>query len=285
MKFHTQRQTFRRLNEMLDAALTGTFVEGDYDESELSKLEAKWKRYLNDSSRSRQEVEKEREVLKGLVSDISHQTKTPLANIRLYGELLAEKKLDPDSRALVERLSAQTERLEFLIQSLVKMSRLEAGTLQVSPKIGKLRPMLDAVALQAREKAAAKGITLLVEADPELQAYFDEKWTGEAIYNVVDNGIKYSPPDTILRIFVHEYEMYTRIGIQDQGMGIREEEMGQIYTRFYRSPRVQGEEGVGIGLYLTREILQRSGGFIKAAAAKGGGSIFYIYLPRESWMQ
>lgn len=281
MRFHTQRHTFRVLNEMLDAALDGTFVESDYDESELSKVETKWKRFLNDTLWGKSQVKKEREVLQSLVSDISHQTKTPLANIRLYGELLAEKDLDEDSRSLAECLSAQTQRLEFLIQSLVKMSRLETGTLQVKPKRGNIRPMLAAVVEQVKEKAASKEISILLETDSKILAYFDEKWTGEAIYNVVDNGVKYSPAHSVIRIFAEEYELYTRIGIQDQGIGVQEEERGKIFTRFYRSERVQEEEGVGIGLYLTREILRQGGGFIKVAARVGGGSTFYIYLPRE----
>lgn len=284
MKLHMPGRTYRILNEMLDAAISGNFVEGDYDESELSRLEVKWKHYLSSSAQARNQVEKEREVLRGLIADISHQTRTPLSNIKLYTDLLKEAELSAYARKLSERLSSQAQRLEFLIQALITMSRLETGIIQVHPAQNPIFPMMESVLEQVQEKALQKQITVKWDREsicaPTMMACFDPKWTAEAIYNVVENGVKYSPEGSVLYIRAEEYEMFVRISVKDQGMGIMEQEQAQIFHRFYRSPRVQEEEGLGLGLYLTREILTQEGGFIKAVAGRGGGSVFQIYLSK-----
>ena len=129
------RYTYARLNQMIDEAMTGTFEEQSYDETELSKLEVKWKRFLTSSKLSNQKLEEERANIKEIVSDISHQTKTPLSNILLYSQLLEEQNIDENSKKLVSEIIKQSEKLEFLIQSLVKTSRLETGTFQLNPKL------------------------------------------------------------------------------------------------------------------------------------------------------
>ncbi|MBR1736478.1 MAG: sensor histidine kinase, partial [Firmicutes bacterium] len=121
------KKLLARLDKMLEDGINGTFSESDYDETKLSQLESKWLRYLTSSKLSYQKTTQEREKLKELVSDISHQTKTPIANILLYAELLQEQNLDRQSRQLVDEIRKQSEKLEFLIQSLVKISRLETG--------------------------------------------------------------------------------------------------------------------------------------------------------------
>lgn len=117
-----RRKTFEILNKMVDEALAGTFTESDYDESELSKLESKWMRFLSASVLNREALEKERQSIQELVSDISHQVKTPIANILLYGEILEERLEGSKEKELAEHLLKETERLEFLIQSLIKCS-------------------------------------------------------------------------------------------------------------------------------------------------------------------
>lgn len=160
MGLRLRRNAYNVLNTMLDEAMSGQFQESDYDESELSKLEVKWKRFLSASVLSRQNVEKERKAIKGLVSDISHQVKTPIANIRLYGEII-EEKLEGEDRELAGRLLAQTELLESLIQSLVKMSRLETNIIQVEPQKQLLKPMLEELIWRGKEKQVRRGIRIV----------------------------------------------------------------------------------------------------------------------------
>ncbi len=141
---------------MIDEAMDGHFEESHYDETELSKLEVKWKRFLSMSKLSKQKIEKEQAEIKKLVSDISHQVKTPLSNILLYSQMLNEYTEDPMTKELVTEIEKQSEKLEFLLQSLVKLSRLETGILNLTIKRYDLVPLLYEVREQCLEKAKKK---------------------------------------------------------------------------------------------------------------------------------
>ena len=227
------------------------------------------------------------ETLKSLISDISHQTKTPMTNIKLYTSLLDECLRGEDNREqkeksirLVEELVHQTEKLEFLIHALTKMSRLEGNIVEVKPKQQSVYPLLVAVREENLLKAERKNIAIKLECPEESTACFDYKWTGEAVGNVLDNAIKYTEEGTLITMKVMVFEMYLAIMIKDQGMGIREEDIPGIFNRFYRSKEVSEKEGVGIGLYLTREILRKENGYVKVRSVPGEGSEFALYLPR-----
>lgn len=276
------KRTMERLEEMLDDAMEGTFEEERYDETRLSRLETRWKQYFTSQEQAVAKTRKERENMRALVSDISHQTKTPLANILLYAELLEEKAENAEEKALAAQILKQTEKLEFLIRALVKMSRLETGILKVEPVRQKLSPMVLEAADMLKKKAKDKGVHLTVSCDRDVVCCFDRKWTSEALENIIDNGVKYSPEGSRLRIQVREYELYVCVEVEDQGPGIPEEERAQIFGRFYRGKKVQQEEGVGIGLYLAREILEKEGGYIKVSSGKEAGSVFSLYLPKEA---
>lgn len=276
-------KTLRRLDEMLTDAINGTFEESRYDESELSRLESRWKQYFTTSKMSMEQTKKERESMKMLVSDISHQTRTPLSNILLYSELLAEQAEKKEEKELAGQILMQTEKLEFLLQSLIKMSRLETDVLEVVPKVQNIVKLLDETVGEMSAKAKKKEIIVSCESAKEIEAAFDLKWTKEALGNILDNAIKYSPKHSEVQIEVREYEFYVCINVKDQGIGVCEEEKAQIFRRFYRGGRVQQEDGVGIGLYLAREILQKEKGYIKLTSKVGKGSCFGLYLPR--WIQ
>ena len=227
----------------------------------MSKLESKWKRYLADSVNSRNNIEHEKESIKSLISDISHQTKTPMTNIRMYTELIREhlEVGDADGAAkLTTYLMAQVDKMDFLIQALTQMSRLETDVITVKPYANLLQPMLREIIAAMKVKADAKDIRIIC-ADTEETATFDPRWTREAVGNVLDNAVKYSPDRSDIHIEVTARELFTEIRISDQGPGIPEDEQAQIFQRFYRGRDNNSDEGVGIGLYLTRQILQKEG--------------------------
>lgn len=274
-------KTLQRLDEMLTEAMSGTFEESRYDETELSRLESKWKQYLTNSKMSLQRTQVERERIKTLVSDISHQTKTPLSNILLYAQLLQERTEHTEEQELAKQIVTQTEKLEFLIQSLVKMSRLETEVLEVIPAMNPVRSLVERAVEELQAKAEKKQIKVVVsEMEEQLQASYDRKWTLEALCNILDNAVKYSPTKSQILVEVKEYEFYVCICVTDEGIGISEEERAQIFGRFYRGRQVQQEEGIGVGLYLAREILQRENGYIKVESKLGGGSSFGIFLSK-----
>ena len=272
------KRILERLDRMLDDGINGTFEESDYDETQLSKLESKWLRYLTSSKQSAQKLDQERKKIQELVSDISHQTKTPLANILLYTQLLQEQPLDTQSLRLVGEIRQQSEKLEFLIQSLVKTSRLETGTFQLTPTKNEVSGMIVSAIGQIKSKAESKKIRIIY-TPVSCTAKFDSKWTQEAVFNILDNAVKYSPEASEITVSVKEFELFACISVEDNGIGIPEDELPRIFGRFYRGRNVAEQSGVGIGLYLSRQIIEEQGGYITAESS-GVGSVFKIYLPR-----
>ena len=272
-------RTIRRLDEMLTAAMDGSFSEGSFDESRLSALESRMARYLTASTLSERNVRRQKDQISALISDISHQTRTPVANLQLYAQLLAEQPLTPQGKGCAAAISAQTDKLQTLIEALVKTSRLETGILALHPQPGEIAPVVARAAAQVAPKAAEKGVELTARQTGGT-VVFDPKWTEEAVCNLLDNAVKYTPSGGAVSVDVSNYELFSAIRVSDTGPGIPEEEQARIFGRFYRSPGAYQAEGVGIGLYLTRQIAEKQGGYVKVESAPGKGSVFSLFLPR-----
>ena len=287
-------RTIERLEKMLDEAMDGRFVESNYDETKLSRLESKWKEFLGTSVISSQNLEAERHRLEQFISDISHQTKTPMTNIKMYTELLREEidRLSGNAsgdiqdslnriKKYADEINRQDQRLEFLIDSLTKLSRLESGTLEIKAQRSGIAELLESAVAAVKQKARMRNISFVIPGPSECtaEALFDMKWTTEALVNVLDNAVKYSPEGGKIEVFISETDMYAQIHVTDEGNGITEDDATRIFGRFFRSEEVQQEEGVGIGLYLTREILSKEDGYIKVVPNnKRKGGEFVIYL-------
>ncbi len=277
-RWRTSR-TIRRLDDMLTAAMNDSFSEKAFDESRLSSLESRLWRYLAASALSARNVREQKDQISALISDISHQTKTPVANLQLYAQLLSEQPLTPQGKDCAAALSAQADKLQALIEALVKTSRLETGILALHPQSGEIAPMVERAVAQYAPKAAEKDITLTTR-QTEGSAVFDPKWTEEAVCNLLDNAVKYTPSGGTVTVEVKNYELFSAIRVADTGPGISEEEQAQIFGRFYRAPGAWQAEGVGIGLYLTRQIAEKQGGYVKVESTPGKGSVFSLFLPR-----
>ena len=273
------RRVMGRLDRMLQAAMDGSFREKCFDESRLSAVETRMAAFVSGSVLAAQNQAAEKETIQTLISDISHQTKTPVANLVLYAQLLLEQPLPPESRKYVEALTSQTEKLQFLIDALVKMSRLETGILTLHPRQEALMPMLEAAVAQYRPRAETKGLTLTLEPTAAWAA-FDPKWTAEAVENLLDNAVKYTPVGGRICVRVRSYELFCRVDVEDTGHGIAEAEQARVFQRFYRSEATRDVEGVGVGLYLTRQIMAGQGGYVKVSSRPGRGSTFSLFLPR-----
>ena len=273
------RRTMHTMDKMLDDAIRGVFQPAHFDESRLSAVEAKLKQYLDASGTSAARLTEDRARVQGLIADISHQTKTPIANLLLYAGLLADKDLPDDCRGYVEQLTAQAEKLQFLIESMVKAGRLEAGVIAVQPRPADVGALTQAAVQSALPEAERRGVQLS-RLPAEVGACFDPKWTQEALGNLIDNAIKYTPAGGSVTVSVTPYELFCRIDVADTGPGIPEDEQGRIFERFYRSPTVRDAQGVGLGLYLAREIAAANGGYIKVTSRPGNGSTFSLFLPK-----
>lgn len=271
------RKILENLGKMLEAAMEGNFTEDSFDESLLSALESSFAHYLAASTVSARKVDAEKEKLKALIGDISHQTKTPSANILLYTQLLKEQ---PGNTDCLEALEGQTKKLQSLIDALVKTSRLETGVIALHPESGELGTVMTSAVSQLRPKAEGKNITITLERE-KANAFFDPKWTEEALYNLLDNAVKYTPSGGSVSVSTTAYPMFSAVHVRDTGPGIAEEEQPKIFQRFYRGEARREDEGVGIGLYLVRQIAEGQGGFVKVRSQPGQGSTFSLYLPRK----
>ena len=275
------RRTMDMLDHMLDEAIAGAFAASHFDESRLSAVEAKMRRYLEGSGVTKARLAEQQARVQALIADISHQTKTPISNILLYAALLGDKPLPDDCRDCVQALSAQADKLRFLIEALVKAGRLETGVIAVHPKADSVAALVADALDEAAPKAQAKGITLS-GTDVDASACFDCKWTGEALGNLLDNAIKYTPAGGSVTVSVVPYELFCRIDVADTGIGLTEDESARVFERFYRAPAAHDAPGVGLGLYLAREIAAANGGYIKVSSRLGGGSTFSLFLPRPT---
>ena len=273
--------TIRQLDEMLTAAIDGRFSEQNFDESRLSALESRLARYLTASALSERNVREQKDQISALISDISHQTKTPVANLQLYAQLLSEQPLTAQGKDCAAAISTQAEKLQTLIEALVKTSRLETGILVLHPQLGEITPVVERAVAQYAPKAGEKGIVLTTR-QTEGSAAFDPKWTEEAVCNLLDNALKYTPAGGTVTAEVKNYELFSVIRVSDTGLGISEGEQAKIFGRFYRAPGAYQAEGVGIGLYLTRQIAEKQGGYVKVESTPEKGSAFSLYIPRET---
>ena len=228
-----------------------------------------------------QMLAQEKEQIKTLISDISHQIKTPIAAANTFAELLSDGELSAEERTeYITTLQMSLGKLTFLTNSLIKMSRLESGIISLKPEKNSLNEIVLQAVKTVYAKAKEKGILITFECDQAFEAVLDFNWTAEAISNVIDNAVKYTPQGGFVCLQITEYPSFLRLDISDSGVGIPEEEQAKIFGRFYRGKQSVGTDGVGIGLYLTREIINKQNGYMKVSSDENG-STFSMFLKKN----
>ena len=252
----------------------------------------------------KERLEQEENGTKSLITDISHQLKAPLASLRMSHELVAENRVTgEEQREFLEQESQELTKLEQLLNELVNLSRLETHMIQIHSLHESLKKTLtEAVSqiyMKARGKlidntggttvmsnfglykARGKDISIQVEMDDDIVVNHDSKWTVEALTNILENAVKYSPEHTTITVRTQELASNVLIEVEDEGMGIPAEELHKIYQRFYRGRKAkeQVKDGAGVGLYLARKIIEEQGGTIAAKRKAEKGMIFKVTLP------
>lgn len=230
----------------------------------------------------KRELKEEENSTKALITDISHQLKTPLASLRMCYELSVDGRLTEGEKGeFTEQEEKEIEKLESLLKELVDLSRLETHVIQISPVLASLKETITASVSQIYMKARNKDVEIQVEMDEDIKICHDPKWTEEAVANVLDNSVKYSGEHSMITVRVNRLTRNILIEVEDEGIGIASEELTKIYQRFYRGEEARKlvKEGSGVGLCLTRMILERQGGTISAKRKKGKGTVFRITLP------
>lgn len=273
----------KRLEESLDDILSGKEPKRDWeDEDSLWGMVCEKLRRVNHVwQRKEEESLSEKNKMKELISDISHQTKTPAANLKLCMEILQDEPMSDRAEEFLKSMESQIGKLDFLIQGMVKISRLETGVIRIRDHETDLRATIGRAVAAVVPRAEQKQIRLYVECDRDIRIRHDGKWTEEAIFNLLDNAVKYTERGGSIRIETVVQEIFTQIRIRDTGKGIAPERQAEIFTRFYREPEVHEQEGVGIGLYLARKIVELQKGYIEVKSEVGEGAEFRICLLNE----
>ena len=272
------RELCREMDQMISGSREP--VRASDSETLFARISYRLSRLYDIIQENRRKASGERQELQMLVSDVSHQVKTPVSNLKMVADTLLSKPVtEEERREFLKGIRNQTEKLEFLLQALVKTSRLETGAIRLEKKDAPLMDTL-AMALSGIVYAAEKkNICVTVECPDDLRLSHDSKWTAEALFNLLDNAVKYTTAGGAIRVLVEQWEMYVKIDVSDTGKGIPESNQAAVFRRFYREEEVYGEQGIGIGLYLAREIVTKQGGYIKVTSEVGKGSTFSVFLP------
>lgn len=270
------------LTSCIDAMLAAKEnIEFD-EENELltSKIQVKFRQLYDVLNQQKEASIRDREQLEEIISDISHQIKTPMSNIKMYSDILKNRELTKEKqREFLGLVQLQIDKLESLIDSMIEMSQMEVGMISVLPKRQPLIKLIEEAVCGIAVKAEKKNMDISILCDERLMACYDLKWTTEALVNILDNAVKYSDENGEIKISVLELGFFIKVQVTDNGKGIEEGNFTQIFKRFYREPEVQQVEGVGIGLFLAQEILKKQKGYVDVKSSPGRGSTFSLYLP------
>lgn len=262
--------------EMKDKEIFSTM-----EDTIFSKLQYQTIKLTNILNAKNKQMETERNEIKALVSDIAHQLKTPLTNLKIYEEFFKDESLTVEERKeFSEIMTISLDRLTFLVESMIKMSRLEGNVINLRIEKNDLNDTVILAISQVQKKAREKNINIEFIQIDKVEIIHDKNWISEAIFNILENGVKYTKENGEIKVTIQSYEMFVRIDIEDNGIGIKEEEIPKIFMRFYRGNNVGSTEGIGIGLYLTRTIISKHGGYIQVSSNKNG-SIFSVFLPNK----
>lgn len=275
------RNTFNAIDSILDRiqAKDTTLLSEITAESRISKLTHKARRVTEISLAEAEQNKAEKETIQGFISDMSHQMKTPLAGILLYTDLLLEGNLsEKEQQEFLSRIKSSTENLQWMTENLIKISRLEIGAIQLTPALTDISLTISDAMGSIIAAATKKGINLMVEEIPSTILYHDRKWTREAIANVLENAVKYSPPHSEIRVSLDALSLYTKIIITDYGAGIKKSDWHLIFKRFYRGENAKDQEGAGLGLYLAGLIMEKQGGYIMVDSRPDSFTSFSLFL-------
>lgn len=217
--------------------------------------------------------------LKGLISDISHQFRTPLANVRMYGELLEESdSLPVREKEFLQKIKSATVQSEWLLKNLINASRLEEGVINFKAEGSGLRATIAEAVMEVYHMAEKRNIMIVVEPFNDINVFQNIQWTKEAFINILENAIKYSCDNTKVLISVKRQVSYISVNIKDNGRGIPKEDLNKVFGRFYRCENVKDKQGSGLGLYLAQLILLKEGGNVTVESVIGKGSVFTVFL-------
>lgn len=287
MAFFFFRKVYRKISdisEQMSGCITRdvTVVEGEYSDGELGILKSNFHKMVRAMKEAKEQEKKEKIFLKDIISDISHQLKTPLASLTVFMDLLAEDRLSDsaDRQRIIEESKNQLSRMEWMVLSLLKLARIEAGAITFECREIPLRPLLMESIECLRVRWEQKQQTITLECDENLCHCLDREWLQEALVNIIKNAIDYTPQKGQIQVKVEQTKVFTRIIVEDDGIGIAPEDITHIFERFRRGNNNVNSNSVGIGLSLAKSIVEGQQGKIHVDSEQGKYTRFTLTFLR-----
>ena len=268
-----------KLTRSLDAMISGTGEIAFEEEKEtlVGRIQVKMRQLYEIMKSQNEKGARDKRQIEEIVGSISHQVRTPVASLRMYHEFLEREGLPEERRReFVRAEERQLDKLEFLMKSMIKMSRLETGLIAVRPQWQRVYDLIFGAVCDAAVRAEKKEIDISTECSTELFAWYDRKWTQEALFNLLDNAVKYSRRGSGINLTVKSYGMFASVEVTDKNPPIPENERNKIFSRFYRGMNSRNFEGIGIGLYLAREITVKQGGYMNLKSDNSGNTFSIV---------
>lgn len=281
----------RQAKQVSDAVLA---EQSDRDPSQLmlqadraqaeGEIGAFWDAYdkmVTAIAQAREDEKKEKIFLQELIADISHQLKTPLATLTIYQDLLLDETLSVAARRdMLSKMGDQLTRMEWLILNLLKLARLEAGSIRFAPQAQPMLPTLQFAYENVRVLEEAKHQQIRICCPETLLVVHDREWTVEAFTNIMKNATEYAPRDSVIEVTVEQSAVMTEVHFKDYGIGIAPEDIHKVFRRFYRAKLKVNENSIGIGLSLAKSIITGQGGEITVESEPGAWTCFTVTFSR-----
>lgn len=275
------KTAFDSIDKMLDTILNKNLKLPlkTVADSRISKLTHKAEKIIQRNEMEMTQTAQEKEKIQSFISDLSHQMKTPLSGITMYTDLLLEEDITAsEQQEFLSRMKVGADKLQWMMDSLIKISRLEVGAIELSPTPSGIKQTISDSISSVYSAASKKDVSIQTTGFEDISVLQDRKWTCEAVTNILENAVKYSQPNQNIDIAVERLPLYTKISITDHGIGILPDEWNLIFKRFYRGKNVKNVEGAGLGLYLASLILQKQGGYILVDSKVGHYTTFSMFL-------
>lgn len=271
-----------RVDDSIQSLIDGYPVRNFFEEEEslLGKFQMSLMKLYRILCSSQEREERLRKEMSSLVADLVHQINTPLTNLQIYSDfLMQDGLLEEEKEHICKIIQNQIEKLDWFADGFSKTARLEEDMRKMNPGYQAVLSMILSAIDEISVKAQKHGNEISLSGEQDIEAWFDRRWTEEAVFNLLDNAVKYSDADSIIQVRMAAYEIYVRIDVINEGEPVSEEEYTSVFNRYYRGKNATFiKEGVGLGLYLTRQIAAAQGGYVKVASYHGKGSVFSLFL-------